>query len=81
MLDFMRLLLFRYLLRSFKFACSCHEGMQFIPMALCKFGGALRQLSFKASPSILFILLVLGQKQSDGFLGTELGDSRKVLHA
>ena len=42
MLDFVCLLLFRYLLRSFKFASSCNQGMEFIPVALCYGGRALR---------------------------------------
>jgi hypothetical protein len=55
--------------------------VQFIPMALCKFGGVLRKFSFKASPSTLFILLMFGQQQSDGFLSRKLRDSRKVFDA
>jgi hypothetical protein len=34
--------------------------MEFIPVALRNVGGSLGKLSFKTSPDILFIILVLG---------------------
>jgi hypothetical protein len=43
--------------------------------------GALGQFSLEPCPYVLFVLLVLGQKQPEGFLGAQLGDSGKVLDA
>src|SRR5580700_2899613 len=81
MLDFVHLLLLYSPRCTLQFLRSCEEGMQFIPVALREFGGAPREFSFKASPPTLLILLMLGHEQPDGFLGAELGDSRKIFDA
>jgi hypothetical protein len=52
--------------------------MEFIPMALRDLSGSLCKFTFKPSPYVLFILLVIGQKQSNRFLGAELGDSGEI---
>jgi hypothetical protein len=56
------------------------QRMEFITVAFRDVGGASRQFGLEPSPYTLFILLVLGQKQPEGFLGAQLGDSGKVFH-
>jgi len=47
-------------------------------VTLLDVGGSLRKFSLEPSPHVLLILLVIGQKQSNGFLRAELGDSGEI---
>ena len=44
--------------------------MEFILVALPDVGGAPRQFSLEPSPHILLVLIVLGEKQPEGIVGT-----------
>jgi hypothetical protein len=56
------------------------QSVEFILMLLGNEGGAFGQFSLEPSPSVLIVLLVLGQKQPEGFLGAQLGHSGKIFH-
>ncbi len=81
MLDFMRLLLFGCLRGGFQLRSSNRQRMEFISVAFGNVGGTLPQLGFETSPIVLPSVLLLLQKQAEGFFGAQLGDSGEVLYA
>ena len=70
MVDFVRLLLFGNPSGSFQFLGSGYQRVKFTLVALVHVGGALREFSLEPSPHILLVLIVLGEKQPEGIVGT-----------
>jgi len=52
-----------------------------VPVALLNLGGSLAELSFKTSPDVLLVVLVLLLEQPEGLLRAELRDSCEILRA
>jgi hypothetical protein len=56
------------------------ECLEFISMALFDFGSSLGEFSFVPSPDVLLIVVVLLEKQAEGFFRTKLGNSCEIFH-
>jgi hypothetical protein len=54
--------------------------VEFVLVPFCNERGALGQFGIEPSPDILFIVLVLGQKEPECLLRAKLGDSGEILH-
>jgi hypothetical protein len=79
MLDFMGFLLFRCPLGSFQFFGSDTKSMELVSVPLPHIGGGFASSASNLGPYILFILLMFGLEQAEGFLGTQLGNSCEIL--
>jgi hypothetical protein len=79
MLDFVGFLLFRCPRGGFEFFGSGSQCMEFVVVPLPHIGGTLSKFGFKSGPYILFILLVFGLEQPEGFLRAQLGNSGEIL--